>query len=572
MNNINAALLKDAYKAFHKFAYNPEVTHVYSNFTNRHGKYSNTKSDEVVFVGLQYFIKEILVKQWNDTFFSKPKEEVVGEYRRVIESMLGKTIDTKHMEDLHDLGYLPILVKALPEGSVVGYQIPTLTITNTVSGFGWVTNMLETVMSSELWGISTSATTAYTYRKRFEKEQSLKELGMIPFLGHDFSYRGMFGTQAAAQSGFGHLCSFVGSDTIPAALFAEEYYGAKIDKELVFASVDATEHSVMCSYGTEGEQASLEHLITNVTPAGIISVVSDTWDFWKLVTEYLPNLKDKIMVRDGTLVIRPDSGDPVEILCGKSSNAITLNKQFTDFNIWKEYVHDHLHELFSNELEEDPTNPFSDMTERYNFNGKIYEVTYEPDLNRHDKTYYYVDNWGGFEEKFCWVEVELTAEEKGLIECLWDTFGGTIQESTGLKLLDSHIGAIYGDSITLERQDEIIKRLVTKGFVPSVVLGIGSYTYQYVTRDTHGSAVKATCVQKGEGNYEPIFKDPKTDKSKKSAKGLLMVTKEEGKFVLHSDVTPEQEQQGELIPVFKDGELLVETTLSEIRERINFTL
>lgn len=487
MNNINAALMKDTYKAFHKFSYNPEVTHVQSNFTNRHGKYSNTKSDEVVFVGLQYFIKEVLIKQWNETFFSKTKEEVVGEYRHVIESMLGKPIDTKHMEALHDLGYLPILIKALQEGSVVGYQIPTLTITNTVSGFGWVTNMLETVLSSELWGISTSATTAYAYRKRFEKEQSLKDLGMIPFLGHDFSYRGMFGTQAAAQSGFGHLCSFVGSDTIPAALFAEEYYGAKIDKELVFASVDATEHSVMCSYGTEGEQASLEHLITNVTPSGIISVVSDTWDFWKLVTEYLPNLKDKIMSREGTLVIRPDSGDPVKILCGDEDSKLG------------------------------------------------------------------------------------STENKGLIECLWDTFGGTIQESTGLKLLDSHIGAIYGDSITLERQDEIIKRLITKGFVPSVVLGIGSYTYQYVTRDTHGSAVKATCVQKGEGNYEPIFKDPKTDKSKKSAKGLLMVTKEEGKFVLHSDVTPEQEQQGELIPVFKDGKLLVETTLSKIRERIDST-
>lgn len=193
------------------------------------------------------------------------------------------------------------------------------------------------------------------------------------------------------------------------------------------------------------------------------------------------------MSREGTLVIRPDSGDPVKILCGDEDSKLG------------------------------------------------------------------------------------SAENKGLIECLWDTFGGTIQESTGLKLLDSHIGAIYGDSITLERQDEIIKRLITKGFVPSVVLGIGSYTYQYVTRDTHGSAVKATCVQKGEGNYEPIFKDPKTDKSKKSAKGLLMVTKEEGKFVLHSDVTPEQEQQGELIPVFKDGKLLVETTLSKIRERIDST-
>lgn len=176
---------------------------------------------------------------------------------------------------------------------------------------------------------------------------------------------------------------------------------AKIDKEFVFCSVDATEHSVMCSYGTEGELESLKHLMTNVTPKGIISIVSDTWDFWKLVTEYVPALKDTIMNREGTVVIRPDSGDPVKIVCG-------------DPNAQTEH------------------------------------------------------------------------EQKGLIECLWGTFGGTEVEWNGkqYKLLDNHIGAIYGDSITLDRQKQIHVQLMTKGFVPSVVLGIGSFTYQYVTRDT----------------------------------------------------------------------------------------
>lgn len=526
---INASLLMDAYKAFHHRAYNPEVTHVYSNFTNRSAKYSNTGLDKVVFVGLQYFVKEVLIKQWNDTFFSLPKEEVIYEYNRVISSMLGKEVDTSHMEKLHDLGYLPVEIKALPEGSLVPYQVPTLTITNTVSGFGWVTNMLETVLSSELWGISTSATTAYAYRKRFEQEPSLKELGMVPFMGHDFSYRGMFGTLSASQSGFGHLCSFVGSDTIPSALFAEEYYNAKIDEELVFASVDATEHSVMCSYGTEGEQDSLEHLITNVTPNGIISIVSDTWDFWKLVTEYLPNLKENIMNRDGTVVIRPDSGDPVKILTGYDF------ENFTEEGFW-----DLDYKL--------------DIPEVAKFNGKYFMVGQNLDgrvsLGKELEEY----------------------EVKGLIECLWDTFGGTIQDSTRLKLLDSHIGAIYGDSITLERQDQIIERLKAKGFVPNVVLGVGSFTYQYITRDTHGSAVKATCVQKGEGNYEPIFKDPKTDSKKKSAKGLLRVEIEGGKYVLYDQQTPEQEQQGELKTVFKDGVLVKETSLAEIRDLVNKTL
>ena len=487
MSNYFAPLQKDAYKVFHKFAYNPLVTHVYSNFTNRFGKYSNVpENSEVLFVGLQYFIKEVLIDQWSK-FFSMPKEMAVGEYSRVVDAMLGKHVDTSHIGALHSLGYLPIKIKALEEGTLVPYGIPCLTIENTVEGFGWVTNMLETVMSAELWGISTSATTAYAYRKRFEQCEHLDK-NMIPFMGHDFSYRGMFGTQAAAMSGFGHLCSFVGSDTIPAALFAEKYYGARIDKELVFASVDATEHSVMCSYGTEGELESIKHLITNVTPTGIISLVSDTWDFWKLVTEYLPALKDVIMSREGTLVIRPDSGDPVDILCGD----VTAKKG--------------------------------------------------------------------------------SPEYKGLIECLWDAFGGTITDK-GLRLLDSHIGAIYGDSITLERQDQIINRLVTKGFVPSVVLGVGSFTYQYVTRDTHGSAVKATCTQHGKGNYHPIFKDPKTDAKKKSAKGLLKVVENYGRFELVSDISPVEEDSEDnlLKEVFVDGKLTRETTLSEIRDKIKKT-
>lgn len=484
-----APLMKDAYKVFHKFAYKAGVTHVYSNFTNRHNTHSNIQDNkEVMFVGLQYFVKDILIKRWNDTFFNVEKSVAVGEYSRVVNAMLGKVIDVSHIEQLHDLGYLPLKIKAVDEGVLVPYGVPSLSIVNTVEGFGWLTNMIETVMSSEIWPICTSATTAFAYRKRFEQEPSLDK-DAIQFMGHDFSYRGMFGTQAAAMSGFGHLTSFAGSDVIPAALFAEQHYGAKIDKELVFASVDATEHSVMCSYGSDSELDSLSHLINNVTPTGIISVVSDTWDFWKLVGEYLPAIKDQVMARDGTVVIRPDSGDPVKIICG------------------------------------------------------------DPESN------------------------EVLVKE-GLIQCLWDTFGGT--EVDGLKLLDSHIGAIYGDSITLERQDLIIKGLLAKGFVPNVVLGVGSYTYQYVTRDTHGSAVKATDVQFGSGNHQPIFKDPKTDSSKKSAKGLLRVDRmhgttlgKNGILTLSSDVTPEQELQGELTDVFIDGVLVKETTLNEIREVIS---
>ena len=311
----------------------------------------------------------------------------------------------------------------------------------------------------------------------------------------------------------------------------ERFYDARIDQEVVMASVDATEHSVMCSYETENELDSLIHLISNVTPNGIISIVSDTWDFWQLVTQYLPQLKDLIMSRDGTVVIRPDSGDPVEILCGL--------EQFP-------FYYDSIDEAYAK------------LDGFFAVDGKVVDIA-----GHWRRASLGVDGRVGFGKPIPEHEV------KGLIECLWDTFGGT--EVDGLRLLASHIGAIYGDSITLERQDKIIKRLLAKGFVPSVVLGIGSYTYQYVTRDTHGFAIKATDIQVGEGNHIAISKDPKTDQSKKSAKGLLMVVKDGDSYRLVADVTPEQEASEEncLKTVFKNGRFVKRTTLAEIRARID---
>jgi len=507
---MNAALLIDLYKAFHSYAINPEVESLLGNFTNRFNQHSNIPDNtHVVHFGLQRVIKKIYLEQWNKTFFSIPKVEAVGEYKRVVDAALNQDVCVKHMEALHDIGYLPIEVRALPEGSLVPYGVPVFVVESTVKQFGWVSLALETVTSSEYWGVATSATTAYAYRKRFENSLMPKDL--IKFAGHDFSYRGMFGTEAAAMSGLGHLTSFVGSDTVPAALEAERFYGARIDKELVIAGVNATEHSVMCSYQQTGELESLKHLMNNVAPKGILSIVSDTWDFWKLVTEYLPELKDNILERDGQIVIRPDSGDPVKIICGRAEDVMRIET---------------------------------------------------------DGTYI------GFDE-----QVIPEYEVKGLVECLWDTFGGTGvvsgygSEPKVFRLLDSHIGAIYGDSITLARQDEIITKLEAKGFIPTVVLGIGSFTYQYVTRDTHGSAMKATSVGV-KGEDIAIQKAPKTDSSKKSGKGLPKViwVKDKGLQVVWG-VTRASYLSGEnlLKPIFRDGKLLVEYTLEDVRSMIDMT-
>ncbi|MDX1343464.1 MAG: hypothetical protein R3227_13940 [Reinekea sp.] len=282
--------------------------------------------------------------------------------------------------------------------------------------------------------------------------------------------------------------------------------------------MDATEHSVTCSWLLEGEIAFFRYLMTEQSPKGILSVVSDTWDFWTLVTEYLPQLKDEIMNRDGTLVIRPDSGDPVKILTGYRSIALQDISRVSDA---------------------------CEIADKEGFEAVEIQGTY-------------YDVKTGNPMQPC--------EVKGLIECLWDIFGGTTTDK-GYKLLDDHIGAIYGDAITLKRQREILQRLMDKGFASKVVLGIGSYSYQYVTRDTHGSAVKATSVVKG-GERVAIFKDPKTDQGKKSAKGLLKVIRQDGTLRVLDNVSPQEEAEGLLEVVFEDGKLVKTTTLAEIRDRI----
>lgn len=569
-SNDLVVLLKDMYKAFHPRAYKPGTTHVYSNLTNRFGKYSNVKGcKEVMSLGQQAWVRQFLVRRFA-LFFATPLEEVLQTYQTVIGSTLGKDIGTEHIESLHSLGYVPLRVKAIKEGLMVPYGVPTMTIQNTVSGFGWLVNMLETCLSAEIWNVQTAATTAYAYKKNFLRAtvQTGMDKEMVTFMGHDFSYRGCNTTPGAAASGFGHLTSFAGSDIIPAGLFAQRYYDASFGSELVMASVDATEHSVMCSYGNEGEIESIEHLMTDVSPEGILSIVSDTWDFWKVVSEYLPSLKDKIMERDGTLVIRPDSGDPVDILCGKNAGYQKVDpKYYEDEESWKASVAESLDEIFRNDL--DSEDPHFSQTETFTGPYGTFKVTYEPELNRHDKTYYYVDNWKAT-VKYCDFEcVEETVEDKGLIQCLWEIFGGTETEK-GYKLLDSHIGAIYGDSITLERQEKILGRLIAKGFCPSNVLGIGSFTYQMVTRDTHGSAVKATAIRLNDGEWQGIFKQPKTDSSKNSAKGLMIVERNSnGDMIVRQGVTEEEERRGLLAVIFEDSVLYNQTNLNEIREEVD---
>lgn len=484
-NVIAASNMTDGYKCGHIRQYPEGTEYIHSNLTPRT---SRTGINKVVFFGLQYAIKNYLIKEFNETFFSVDEDKAVKAYKRRLDAYLFTDVNVDHVRKLHRLGHLPVRIKALKEGSIVPLQCPMFTIENTNPEFGWVTNYLETILSATIWLPCTSATTANEYRRVFDKYavETGSPLEFVPWQGHDFSFRGMAGLEAACMSGSAHLLSFTGTDTIPAIDFLEKFYNADCEKEIIGGSVNATEHAVMCAGGEHNETETYRRLIEDVYPTGIVSIVSDTWDFWNTVTVIVPSLKDKIMKREGKVVIRPDSGEPQLIICG------------------------------------DKTAPVG------------------------------------------------TPEHKGLIECLWESFGGTVNEK-GYKVLDSHIGAIYGDSITLERQLLILEGLKQKGFAScNIVLGIGSYTYQYVTRDTYGFAVKATHATINGENRE-IFKNPKTDSKKKSHRGLIAVVKdEEGNYTPKFPVSREFEESNDnlLEVVFENGKLVKDLTLCEIRETL----
>lgn len=320
------------------------------------------------------------------------------------------------------------------------------------------------------------------------------------------------------------------------------------------------------------EYEFIKRLVTEVYPSGVVSVVSDSFDFWKVITEIAPTLKNEILNRVpdqlglAKVVFRPDSGDPVKIICG-DVEIIDIKSSNKNDEIDLEYAQDvAINILVNAAANEAGHGELGDLTTEgyFRVNGKIYKAVVDIEWNRYDKQYYYVDG----HTLVSFEETELSPQQKGAIECLWDTFGGTTNEK-GFKTLNQRVGLIYGDSITLDRCDEILKLLAEKGFASdNIVFGIGSFTFQYNTRDTLGFAMKATYVEV-DGKPYSIFKDPKTDNgTKKSAKGLLQVVEDGDTLKVNQDVTWEEEKQSLLRTVYLDGKITVSETFADIRSRL----
>jgi nicotinamide phosphoribosyltransferase len=590
--NLFAAFNTDAYKLGHADQYSDGTELIFNNLTPRSDKIyrrSCTRyyDGKLVFIGAQGAFMEI-VANWN-IFFTMNKEAAVALYSELVDNVLGVgVVSPERIAKLHDVGYLPLEVKTLKEGTKVKMGIPVLTVKNTQKHAFWLPNFIETVLSNLTWKTSTNATTAAEYKAMLTDFaiRTGTPLDLVNWQGHSFADRGMSGPEDAARSGLGHAALFLGSDSMGTIQYAQQYYFAG---KFVSGSVPATEHAVATSNILRIERAlnnctyefmskrqrniydrmtfAMEdkRLIAEMMflyelmlkyPKGLLSYVTDSFDYYGVLTRGLPYLKDVIMARDGKLVIRPDSGDPVEVVCGMPVAHISEGV--------KPHSKDFIGELY--EI------AYKMIAEDKREDDKAYKL-----IARHNNTYYRLDITGYREydgeihlnvDDFN--EIQRDPEEKGSVELLYDLFGGTIT-STGHKMLDSHIGLIYGDSITTARCLNILQGLFDKGFASgNCVYGVGSFTYQCVTRDTFAFAVKATYTEvNGEGIE--IFKDPKTDAKKKSAKGLLFVDKgEDGDYILIDQVSKEVEAstENQLVTRFKDGEFYNLISLDEIRSQL----
>lgn len=537
---INPFLLTDAYKISHPEQYPPGTEYVYSNVTPRSSRLDGI--NKVVVFGLQYFIKEYLIDQFNENFFNRDKQEVLDELQSFFDEYFGPgTVNVDKYGDLHDLGYLPLRIKALPEGTKCPIGVAFCTIINTDPKFYWLTNFIETLSQTIIWNPITSATIAADYRRILDKYnmETVGNTGFVPFQAHNFSMRGMSSLESGLTTDAGHLLSFVGSDTIPGNLFVKKYYGANDGRPegmdgIISTSVPATEHAVMCAGGKEDERETFRRLIQDIYPNGIVSIVSDTWNLWDVLTKIAPSLRDVIEARDGKVVFRPDSGDPVKIVCGwiLEETDLTLEEVKARFarsqiNAYMAFFDDRPHDCLKTS------------------DGKYFTNTMrEIDQNEVD----------------------------GCIKLLYDNFGGSIN-SKGYIELNPKVGLIYGDSITRERAEKILQQLKDKGFAANnIVFGVGSYTYQYNTRDTFSIACKATWARVN-GEQHDIYKNPITDDgTKKSACGLLKVEWLEGShgraIIMKDQVSKAEEESGLLETVFEDGKLVVDHNFWDIRKRV----
>lgn len=319
--DYNMMLLMDFYKVSHQKMYPKDFSKLYETWTPRSNKFF-PESKFVVWYGLQGFIKTFLIDYFDKYFFKRDINEVIDEYVDYISNTFDPEVNADHIAKLHKLGYLPIEIKALPEGIKVPYGVPCCTVTNTHPDYVWLVNYFETLFSCNMWLPTTTATRAFIFRQIIEKYIELtsdntdwKRVGV-----GDFSFRGMSSMDAAIVSGAAFLTSFVKTSTIPSIKYLCDKYNADIFREEVGSWSASVEHSCTTSnYAIDGnEEDFFVKMITELYPDKPFSFVADSYDYWNFIGNIVPKYKDLILNHKGRINIRPDSGNPEDIICGKA--------------------------------------------------------------------------------------------------------------------------------------------------------------------------------------------------------------------------------------------------------------
>ena len=614
---MNPFLLTDFYKLTHILQYRPELRELTSYLTPRGSRLKGV--DKVVFFGLSAYVHSYVVKNFNDNFFNRNFEYCECEIREVLElglgysdEMIDRTINA--FRALHELHYLPVEINAVAEGTLVPMGVPCLEIKSTNPQFFWVGQALEASLSAAIWHPMVSATIAREYRKIARGaffatvENGIDERTAMC----DFSMRGQESNESAVNASVAWLTSMWNSSTVAARKHIKDVYTKLSTRDKMSNSIirglTSTEHSVMTSHACldGGDEYHTFKYLFDLYKDVSFAAVCDSYDFWNVLTNILPNYFmydiDERGKRGLFIGVRHDSAEPVDALCG-TVPVINKDNVLGVKEVPSSMV-DGNEKLFAISI----TIEEMERIRSLNVCGKVAigasDLVYQINTINGDGFLRHITDEGkeiGWAVATC-LNRTRTYEEKGMVETMYEIFGGTVN-SKGYKVLNPGIKAVYGDSITITRAKKIYERLAAKGFAANnVSLGVGSFSFQALenedgtlspfTRDTFSVAIKCThskyiTREWFDDGYEGdiwhcnveeaerhVFKDPKGFSGKKSQKGLCRIFFNEDGELTYEDELYEADLVGKnsaLVPYFKNGQEFKQN-FETIRETIDENL
>ena len=631
--NMNPFLLTDFYKLTHILQYRPELRELTSYLTPRGSRLKGV--DKVVFFGLSAYVHSYIVENFRENFFRRNFEYCECEIREVLElglgysdEMIDKTINA--FCALHELQYLPVEINAVAEGTLVPMGVPCIEIKSTDPQFFWVGQALEASLSAAIWHPMVSATIAREYRKiargafSATVENGIDERTAMC----DFSMRGQESNESAVNASVAWLTSMWNSSTVAARKHIKDVYGiAKSPvnpvtkerrpqftwgvrdkmKNTIVRGLTSTEHSVMTSHACldGGDEIPTFKYLFDLYKNVSFAAVCDSYDFWNVLTNILPNNFKEVIDERGKrgvfIGVRHDSAEPVDALCGTvpviNENSNVKINELPDTLIEGETMYC----INIPAAHADRLNKTMSKDGIFDYNGQVYQIMHfygeRPlfQFSARDTNGRLLKMWATDENNNAigWAIVRnlnrpRTWEEKGMVETMYEIFGGTVN-SKGYKVLNPGIKAVYGDSITITRAKKIYERLAIKGFAANnVSLGVGSFSFQALenedgtlspfTRDTFSVAIKCThskyVDEHGTVCERHVFKDPKNFSGKKSQKGLCRIFFNENGELTYEDELYERHLVGKnsaLVTYFKDGQEFKQN-FESIRETIDENL